>query len=102
MGVLRLKMELEELISGTSDKASGIANEAIGKAKQGGGNVVGSDSLMTERAHFLKLRSHDHRPVPRGLKVGCGRHFPDPGRDLRSQGLRVPPEPAANGEIHPV
>jgi uncharacterized protein YjbJ (UPF0337 family) len=34
----------------TSDKASGIANEAIGKAKQGVGNVVGSDRLKTEGA----------------------------------------------------
>ena len=32
----------------TSDKAAGLANEAIGKAKQGVGNVVGSDKLKTE------------------------------------------------------
>jgi hypothetical protein len=48
LGVLRLKMESEELISGTSDKASGIANEAIGRAKQRGGHVAGFDSLITE------------------------------------------------------
>lgn len=33
-----------------SDKASGIANETIGKAKQGIGNVVGSDKLKAEGA----------------------------------------------------
>jgi hypothetical protein len=27
----------------TADKASGLANEAVGKAKQGVGNVVGSE-----------------------------------------------------------
>ena len=32
----------------TSDKAAGLANEAIGKAKQGVGNLVGSDKLKTE------------------------------------------------------
>ncbi len=34
----------------TADKASGLANEAIGKAKQGVGNVVGSDKLKAEGA----------------------------------------------------
>jgi uncharacterized protein YjbJ (UPF0337 family) len=34
----------------TTDKASGLANEAIGRAKQGVGNVVGSDKLKTEGA----------------------------------------------------
>jgi uncharacterized protein YjbJ (UPF0337 family) len=29
----------------TADKASGLANEATGKAKQGIGNVIGSDKL---------------------------------------------------------
>ena len=32
----------------TADKASGIANEAIGKAKQGIGSAVGSDKLRAE------------------------------------------------------
>jgi uncharacterized protein YjbJ (UPF0337 family) len=32
----------------TEDKASGIANEAIGKTKQAVGNVVGSDKLEAE------------------------------------------------------
>lgn len=32
----------------TSDKASGLANEAIGNVKQGVGKVVGSDKLQTE------------------------------------------------------
>jgi uncharacterized protein YjbJ (UPF0337 family) len=34
----------------TADKASGLANEVAGKAKQGVGNVVGSDKLKTEGA----------------------------------------------------
>jgi uncharacterized protein YjbJ (UPF0337 family) len=34
----------------TTDKLSGLANEAAGKAKQGVGNVVGSDKLKTEGA----------------------------------------------------
>jgi uncharacterized protein YjbJ (UPF0337 family) len=37
-------------MSGTTDKISGIANEAMGKAKQGVGNVVGSDKLKGEGA----------------------------------------------------
>jgi uncharacterized protein YjbJ (UPF0337 family) len=32
----------------TADKASGLANEAAGKAKQGIGNMVGSDKLKSE------------------------------------------------------
>jgi uncharacterized protein YjbJ (UPF0337 family) len=34
----------------TADKASGLANEAIGKAKQGAGTIVGSDKLKAEGA----------------------------------------------------
>jgi uncharacterized protein YjbJ (UPF0337 family) len=34
----------------TADKASGLANEAMGKAKQGVGSVVGSDKLKAEGA----------------------------------------------------
>jgi uncharacterized protein YjbJ (UPF0337 family) len=34
----------------TADKASGLANEMAGKAKQGVGNVVGSDKLKSEGA----------------------------------------------------
>ncbi len=33
-----------------TDKASGLANEAAGKLKQGFGNVVGSDKLKAEGA----------------------------------------------------
>lgn len=35
-------------MSSTSDKVKGAANEAIGKAKQGVGEVVGSDKLKVE------------------------------------------------------
>jgi uncharacterized protein YjbJ (UPF0337 family) len=34
----------------TADKASGVANEAIGKAKQGIGKVVGSEKLQADGA----------------------------------------------------
>lgn len=34
----------------TSDKIKGTANEALGKAKQGIGEVVGSDKLKAEGA----------------------------------------------------
>jgi uncharacterized protein YjbJ (UPF0337 family) len=34
----------------TADKVSGLANEAAGKAKQGIGNMVGSDKLKAEGA----------------------------------------------------
>ena len=34
----------------TADKAAGVTNEAIGKAKRGIGSAVGSDRLKTEGA----------------------------------------------------
>jgi uncharacterized protein YjbJ (UPF0337 family) len=37
-------------MSGNSDKAAGATNETIGKAKQGIGNVVGSDKMKSEGA----------------------------------------------------
>ena len=37
-------------MSGTTDKISGIANEAMGKAKQGVGDAVGSEKLKGEGA----------------------------------------------------
>jgi uncharacterized protein YjbJ (UPF0337 family) len=37
-------------MSGTTDKVKGTANEAIGKAKQGVGEAVGSDRLQGEGA----------------------------------------------------
>jgi hypothetical protein len=43
------------IMGSTADKASGLANEAIGKAKQGVGNVVGSDKLKTEGAGWFYL-----------------------------------------------
>jgi uncharacterized protein YjbJ (UPF0337 family) len=41
---------LVAVMSGTSDKAHGFANEAMGKAKQGVGSAVGSDKLKQEGA----------------------------------------------------
>lgn len=37
-------------MSGNSDKVAGVTNEAIGKAKQGIGNAVGSDKLKSDGA----------------------------------------------------
>ena len=37
-------------MSGNSDKAAGVTNEAIGKGRQGIGNVVGSDQMKSEGA----------------------------------------------------
>lgn len=37
-------------MSGTSDKAAGIANASAGKVKQGVGSVVGSDKHKSENA----------------------------------------------------
>ena len=37
-------------MSGNSDKTAGLANEAIGKAKQGVGNAVGSEKLKSDGA----------------------------------------------------
>jgi uncharacterized protein YjbJ (UPF0337 family) len=38
------------IMGSTADKVSGLANEAAGKAKQGIGNVVGSEKLKAEGA----------------------------------------------------
>lgn len=37
-------------MSGTTDKIKGMANEAVGKAMQGLGEVTGSDKLKAEGA----------------------------------------------------
>ena len=37
-------------MGGNSDKAAGVTNEAMGKARQGIGNVVGSDKMKSEGA----------------------------------------------------
>jgi uncharacterized protein YjbJ (UPF0337 family) len=45
-------------MDGTSDKVSGLANEAIGKIKRGIGSVAGSDKLKVEGvAQELKGRA---------------------------------------------
>jgi uncharacterized protein YjbJ (UPF0337 family) len=40
----------ENVMSSTTDKIKGAANEAIGKAKQGIGNATGSDKMKVEGA----------------------------------------------------
>jgi uncharacterized protein YjbJ (UPF0337 family) len=45
-----------------TDKASGLANEAVGKVKQGIGNAVGSDKLEAEGA-AQKLKGDAQKAV---------------------------------------
>jgi uncharacterized protein YjbJ (UPF0337 family) len=49
-----------------ADKASDLANEAVGKAKQGVGHVVGSDKPKTEgAAQELKGDAQRRPAMPR-------------------------------------
>src|SRR5450759_4734739 len=48
--LMQIPLNQELSMSGNSDKAAGATNEAIGKAKQGIGNVVGSDKMKSEGA----------------------------------------------------
>ena len=59
-------------MSGNSDKAAGIANEAIGKAKQGIGNVVGSDKLKAEGAAQIEGRRTGSDRRRQECNEGCG------------------------------
>ena len=43
-------MKIGKVMSGTTEKIKGMANEAVGKAKQGIGEVNGSDKLKAEGA----------------------------------------------------
>jgi uncharacterized protein YjbJ (UPF0337 family) len=49
-------------MSGTSDKASGLANVAIGKVKQGIGSAIGSDELK-EKGVAQELMGHTQQAV---------------------------------------
>jgi uncharacterized protein YjbJ (UPF0337 family) len=49
-------------MSGTTDKIKGIANETIGKAKQGIGEVVGSPRLQGEGA-IQEAQGHGQKAV---------------------------------------
>ncbi len=49
-------------MSGTSDKASGLANVAIGKVKQGIGSAIGSEDLK-ERGAAQELKGHAQTAV---------------------------------------
>jgi uncharacterized protein YjbJ (UPF0337 family) len=42
------RQQQEFIMGSTADKASGLANEAIGKLKQGVGNITGSEKLQAE------------------------------------------------------
>ena len=64
-------------MSGTTDKISGIANEAMGKAKQGVGSAVGSEKLKGEGAaqdgDSQEHRQHQPALAPeQGRNVGRG------------------------------
>jgi uncharacterized protein YjbJ (UPF0337 family) len=47
---LLVHQEIGKTMSGTTDKIKGMANEAVGKAKQGIGEMTGSDKLKVEGA----------------------------------------------------
>ena len=46
----------------TADKVKGVTNEAIGKAKQGVGEAVGSDRLQGEGA-VQEIKGHGQKAV---------------------------------------
>jgi uncharacterized protein YjbJ (UPF0337 family) len=46
----------------TADKIKGVTNEAIGKAKQGAGEAVGSDRLQGEGA-VQEIKGHGQKAV---------------------------------------
>jgi uncharacterized protein YjbJ (UPF0337 family) len=46
----------------TADKIKGVTNEAIGKAKQGVGEAVGSDRLQGEGA-VQEIKGHGQKAV---------------------------------------
>jgi uncharacterized protein YjbJ (UPF0337 family) len=56
-----LRERKEAYMSGTSDKASGLANVAIGKVKQGIGSAIGSDELK-EKGFAQELKGHAQQP----------------------------------------
>jgi uncharacterized protein YjbJ (UPF0337 family) len=49
-------------MSGTIDKIKGVTNEAIGKAKQGIGEIAGSDKLKGEGA-IQEAKGHGQKAV---------------------------------------
>jgi uncharacterized protein YjbJ (UPF0337 family) len=50
LSVVKLRHQEEHSMGSTADKVKGATNEAIGKAKQGVGEAVGSDRLQGEGA----------------------------------------------------
>lgn len=52
-------------MSSTSDKASGLANEAIGNTKQGIGKMVGNDKLQAE-GKLQELKGKGQRALGEG------------------------------------
>jgi uncharacterized protein YjbJ (UPF0337 family) len=52
----------EHFMSSTTDKIKGTTNEAIGKAKQGVGEAVGSDRLQGEGA-IQEAKGHGQKAV---------------------------------------
>jgi uncharacterized protein YjbJ (UPF0337 family) len=55
-------MAKENFMSSTTDKDKGATNEAIGKAKQGVGEAVGSDRLQGEGA-IQEAKGHGQKAV---------------------------------------
>jgi hypothetical protein len=65
-------------MSGNSDKAAGVTDEAIGKARQGIGNVVGSDKMkrkhtaetgLSQRPYFGASKSTQSSGIARRSRL---------------------------------
>jgi uncharacterized protein YjbJ (UPF0337 family) len=74
-------------MSGTSDKASGLANVAIGKVKQGIGSAIGSDNLK-ERGAAQELKGHAQNAVGDAKAVVNGAFDDREGR-IRERAYRI-------------
>ena len=76
-----------------AEKASGLANEVIGKAKQGIGSAVGSDKLKEEgiaqelKGHAQKAMGDVKAVVEETL--GKGVAAPDREREVRERAYRI-------------
>ena len=57
----KLNSKKENFMGSTADKIKGATNEAIGKAKQGIGEAIGSDRCRA-KARFRKSRARARRP----------------------------------------
>ena len=74
-------------MSGASDRASGLANVAIGKVKQGIGSAIGSDDLK-ERGAAQELKGHAQKVVG-DAKSAADEVFEDRDARVRERAYRI-------------